>query len=156
MVSNERPISRQFSCQLVLSVLNWNLLLLLQLLLLLLLQVIVLFIHYESWVRDVGLEKAETDGGTEVWLLTLKGYDSVHPYTVLASITYWTDWRADYAVMTSRHTRKCFLLYKSQCQLVISGTWMNGNLSMSEVPAIIRKGFTVTANVNSTEINGRR
>ena len=71
MVSNERPISRQFSCQLVLSVLNWNLLLLLVLLLLLLLQVMVLFIHYESRVRDVGLEKAEPGGATEVCLLTL-------------------------------------------------------------------------------------
>jgi hypothetical protein len=32
---------------------------------------------------------------------------------------------------------------------------MKGNLSMSEVPAIIRKGFTVTANVNPPKINGR-
>jgi len=52
--------------------------------------------------------------------------------------------------------RKCFWLYRSHCQLVIFGTWMNGNLSMSEVSAIIRKVFTVTANVNSPQINGRR
>jgi hypothetical protein len=30
----------------------------------------VLFIHYESWVRDVGLETAQPDGQTEVCLLT--------------------------------------------------------------------------------------
>jgi hypothetical protein len=47
-------------------VLNWNLLLLLVLLLLLLLQVMALFIHYENRVRDMGLEKAEPGGGTEV------------------------------------------------------------------------------------------
>jgi hypothetical protein len=37
----------------------------------------VLFIHYESWVHDVGLEEAQPDEGTEVWLLILKGYDNV-------------------------------------------------------------------------------